>query len=490
MHSRRLRRLWSVYGGYALGFVSLFLIWQLASLYVVSSVLFPPPTVVFRKGVLLVRNGVLLEHLSASLQRIMAGFIAGSLLGIPIGLAMGSFRPVRKLLEPYTEFLRFIPSVAMITVAVIWFGIGEASKIFLIIYTTIFIVILNTAAGVSAIAPDKIRAAQSLGATRAQIFFHVAMPATVPYILTGMRLAMGNSFTTIVAAELIAANDGLGKMLWAGRLFKKHGLDVRINTGPSGSAMVSFLINGQIESAFGSEIAGVSNHNLDPNVVVVAQATRLVRWIAVVGRNVDNLDQLKGKKVGVARGSGGEVFWLAMLDKLKLNAADYTVVNVEAPEMVAALERGNIDAYAVWEPWVSRGLAAVKNTKVLKDQEGILEQGVYIYMNLGWIRKNPAQAEGFMRALVEATDIINRDRKRAAKDVSDFLKNLDPPMVEQLMTKLTFDMELADSTVSMFRLAETQLKQQGKLSKPLDYGAFVYPDLLRKVQPVKVNYKP
>ncbi len=273
-------------------------------------------------------------------------------------------------------------------------------------------------------------------------------------------------------------------------LFKKHGLDVRINTGPSGSAMVSFLINGQIESAFGSEIAGVSNHNLDPNVVVVAQATRLVRWIAIVGRNMDNLDQLKGKKIGVARGSGGEVFWLALIDKLKLNAADYTVVNVEAPEMVAALERGNIDAYAVWEPWVTRGLAAVKNTKVLKDQETILEQGVYIYMNLGWIKKNPEQAEGFVRALVEATDLINRDRKRAAKDVSDFLKSLDPPLVAELMTKLRFEMVLDDFTISLFRLAEAQLKQQGKLTKPLDLGAFVYPDLLRKIQPKSVNYKP
>ena len=183
-------------------------------------------------------------------------------------------------------------------------------------------------------------------------------------------------------------------------LFKKHGLDVRINTGPSGSAMVAFLVNGQIESAFGSEIAGIANHNLDPNVVVVAQAARLVRWIALVGRNIDSLDQLKGKKVGVARGSGGEIFWLAMLDKLKLNAADYTVVNVEAPEMVAALERGNIDAYAVWEPWVTRGLTAVKNTKVLKDQEGILEQGVFIYMNQGWIKKNPTQAEEIGRAHV------------------------------------------------------------------------------------------
>jgi ABC-type nitrate/sulfonate/bicarbonate transport system substrate-binding protein len=296
---------------------------------------------------------------------------------------------------------------------------------------------------------------------------------------TKMTIATG--VDPVFSAYYVAQQEGL---------FKKHELDVRINTGPSGSAMVAFLVNGQIESAFGSEIAGVANHNLDPNVVVVAQATRLVRWIAVVGRNVDTLDQLKGKKVGIARGSGGEVFWLAMIDKLKLNPADYTVVNVEAPEMVAALERGNIDAYAVWEPWVTRGLAAIKNTKVLRTQEGILEQGVYVYMNRGWIQKNPAPAEAFIRALVDATDLINHDRKRAAKDVSDFLKNLDPAMVEQLMTKLTFEMELSDFTVNLFRLAEAQLKAQGKLAKPLDWSGFIYPELMRKVLPAKVNYKP
>ncbi len=296
---------------------------------------------------------------------------------------------------------------------------------------------------------------------------------------TKMTIATG--VDPVFSAYYVAQQEGL---------FKKHELDVRINTGPSGSAMVAFLVNGQIESAFGSEIAGVANHNLDPNVVVVAQATRLVRWIAVVGRNVDTLDQLKGKKVGIARGSGGEVFWLAMIDKLKLNPADYTVVNVEAPEMVAALERGNIDAYAVWEPWVTRGLAAIKNTKVLRTQEGILEQGVYVYMNRGWIQKNPAPAEAFIRALVDATDLINHDRKRAAKDVSDFLKNLDPATVEQLMTKLTFEMELSDFTVNLFRLAEAQLKAQGKLAKPLDWSDFIYPELMRKVLPAKVNYKP
>jgi NitT/TauT family transport system permease protein len=201
------------------GFLTLFVAWHVASVYIVKSVLFPPPLTMFAKAVQLASTGVLFEHIGASLGRILTGFTLGSAIGIPIGLAIGSFSIVRKLVEPWTEFLRFIPSVAMITIAVIWFGIGEESKIFLIIYATIFIVILNTAAGVSAIAPNKIRAAQVLGANRWQIFLYVGLPATVPFILTGMRLAMANSFTTIVAAEMISANEGLGVMLWNGRMF-------------------------------------------------------------------------------------------------------------------------------------------------------------------------------------------------------------------------------------------------------------------------------
>lgn len=206
-------------GGYALGFASLFLVWHIAAVYVVASVLFPPPARVILKAVELLQEGILQQQIMVSMQRIMIGFLSGSAIGIPLGLAIGSFRPVRLLLEPYTEFFRFIPATAMITVAVIWFGIGEGSKIFLIIYTTVFIVILNTAAGVGAVTPNKIRAAQCLGANRFQVFLFVALPATVPYILTGMRLAMGNSFVTIIAAELVAANAGLGKMIWDARLY-------------------------------------------------------------------------------------------------------------------------------------------------------------------------------------------------------------------------------------------------------------------------------
>jgi NitT/TauT family transport system permease protein len=209
----------NIVAGYLAGFALLFLVWHLAAIFVVKSALFPSPIPVFVRAQWLIEENILQEQVWASLRRILQGFALGTALGIPIGLAIGSFKPVRVLLEPWTEFFRFIPAVAMITVSVIWFGIGEESKIFLIAYTTIFVIIISTAAGVGAVERNKIRAAHALGASRFQVFALVALPATVPFILTGMRLAMANSFVTIVAAELIASNDGLGKMLWDARLF-------------------------------------------------------------------------------------------------------------------------------------------------------------------------------------------------------------------------------------------------------------------------------
>ena len=204
---------------YVLSFLTLFVVWHLVAAYVVNSIMFPGPIPVLVKTMQLIADGTLIFNSIDSLQRILTGFLLGSAIGIPIGLSMGTFRFARKLFEPWTEFLRFIPPTAMITTAVIWFGIGESSKIFLIVYTTVFIVILNTAAGVASISPNKIRAAQSLGANRWQIFTLVALPATIPYILTGMRLAMANSFMTLVAAEMVSAPGGLGVMIWNGRMF-------------------------------------------------------------------------------------------------------------------------------------------------------------------------------------------------------------------------------------------------------------------------------
>ena len=181
--------------------------------------LFPSPVrflVTFGEPLL---DGTLIHEAYVSLQRILAGFVIGSLIAMPLGLLMGSFRVMRLILDPYIELLRFIPSIAMITVAVIFFGLGAGSRVFLIAWVTVFTVTINTAAGVASIEPNKLRAAQSLGASRGQLFFLVTLPATVPFILVGAWIAMANAFTTIVAAEIIGAHSGLGTMLWQARLY-------------------------------------------------------------------------------------------------------------------------------------------------------------------------------------------------------------------------------------------------------------------------------
>src|SRR5258708_18816651 len=131
-------------GGYAIGFASVFGQWHIASVYLLSSVLFPPPVRVILKGIELAREGVLGDQVVISLQRILLGFLGGTLVGVPVGLAIGSFKAVRRCISPYTQFLRFTPATALATVAVIWFCIGQVPPALLGIYTTGFVVIIHT----------------------------------------------------------------------------------------------------------------------------------------------------------------------------------------------------------------------------------------------------------------------------------------------------------------------------------------------------------
>src|SRR5262249_61840583 len=122
------------FGGYLAGFASLFLAWHVAATYMFASVLFPPPLKVLATAIELARDGSLGENAAVSLRRIFLGFAGGSLIGIPVGLSIGSFRIVRQLLEPYTEFLRFLPATALITIPAILFGIGQRAQNFFITY--------------------------------------------------------------------------------------------------------------------------------------------------------------------------------------------------------------------------------------------------------------------------------------------------------------------------------------------------------------------
>jgi ABC-type nitrate/sulfonate/bicarbonate transport system substrate-binding protein len=249
-------------------------------------------------------------------------------------------------------------------------------------------------------------------------------------------------------------------------IFERNGLDVTVNTGPSGSAMIAFLVGNQINAAYGAEQAGVSANLVDPNVVVVAEGVALLRWLGIVARNITSMDGLKGKRIGVARGTGSETFWLSVVARLNLNAADYTIVNVEAPEMVAALERGNIDAYAVWEPWMTRGTRAVSNSRILMTNENIQVIRNLIYMNKGWAEQNGEATQRFLRSMIQATDLIAANRDQAVQNVARFLRQ-DRGLVAELMTKVDHRLNLSADTVANVQLAIDQLRGMNRLSRPV-----------------------
>ncbi|GAF64907.1 ABC transporter permease protein [Bacillus sp. TS-2] len=194
------------------------IIWQLLSL-ITNPQFLPGPFRTLLGAVELSADGSLFTYMGISFLRVLTGWTLGNLIAIPVGLMIGSVKAVRVLLDPVINFVRFIPPLAFITLFMLWFGIGEQSKIMLIMYATIFIVIINTMTGVLSVGEDKIRAAQNMGASKWQTIVYVIIPSSVPYIFTGSRLAMGSSFMAIVGAEMVAANEGVGFMIWNARLY-------------------------------------------------------------------------------------------------------------------------------------------------------------------------------------------------------------------------------------------------------------------------------
>ncbi len=190
-----------------------FLIWQLLSTFIFNPFLIPPPLEVIRTAIPMMMSGEIFADVSISMSRILVGFFSGSLIGVIFGVLLGRIRVLHDLLDPIMELLRYLSPTAMIPIAVIWFGIGEMSKYFLIFWGTFFIVLINTTAGVWRAPITRQRAAECLGANRLQIFLMVIIPSAVPYIVTGMRVAMASSFMSIIPAEILAADSGIGYLL-------------------------------------------------------------------------------------------------------------------------------------------------------------------------------------------------------------------------------------------------------------------------------------
>ncbi|MGX9252633.1 taurine ABC transporter permease TauC [Pantoea ananatis] len=198
--------------------VLLFVWWSVTALGLIAPLFLPSPQQVVSKLLLVAgpqgfMDATLWQHLSASLARMLIALTAAAAIGIPVGIAMGISPVVRALIDPLIELYRPVPPLAYLPLMVIWFGIGETSKILLIYLAILAPVVLSTVAGVRHAQQVRLRAAASLGATRWQQLRWVILPGALPEILTGLRIGLGVGWSTLVAAELIAATRGLGFMV-------------------------------------------------------------------------------------------------------------------------------------------------------------------------------------------------------------------------------------------------------------------------------------
>lgn len=201
----------------------LLLWWAVTTAGLIEPLFLPSPQAIARKGWVLLTQGYmeasLWQHLGASLGRIGLALLVAVLTAIPLGIAIGRNRIARGIFDPLIEFYRPIPPLAYLPLIVIWCGIGELSKV-LLIYLAIFAPIaIATATGVRTIDPARLRAAQSLGATQVQLIRYVILPSALPDILTGVRIGLGVGWSTLVAAELVAATRGLGFMVQSAAQF-------------------------------------------------------------------------------------------------------------------------------------------------------------------------------------------------------------------------------------------------------------------------------
>jgi ABC-type nitrate/sulfonate/bicarbonate transport system permease component len=206
----RVTRLWLL--------VAFVVAWEVISTYGQRinpqlDVMMPPPTAVVSAAADLASRGVLVTHIVDSLKRVLLAVGAATLLGVPLGLAMGWSRRFRAVVDPLLEFIRPIPPLAWIPLSILWFGIGDLQIVYIIFLAAFFPVVLNSLAGARDVDKYLMRAGLSLGARPRELFLTVVLPAALPQIFTGIRVGLGIGWMALVAGELVAAPSGLGYMI-------------------------------------------------------------------------------------------------------------------------------------------------------------------------------------------------------------------------------------------------------------------------------------
>jgi NitT/TauT family transport system permease protein len=190
--------------------IPLALWWALAASGITTKTFMPGPVDVWKRTVLWFTQDGLVQDMWISIYRVTAGWMLSALIALPLGVWIGAYRPVQALLEPLTDFIRYMPAVAFIPLVMLWVGIDESSKIAIIWIGTFFQMVLMFAEDVRRVPMTQIEAAQTMGATRGEIVNLVLIPSAKPALLDTLRVTMGWAWTYLVVAELVAANSGLG----------------------------------------------------------------------------------------------------------------------------------------------------------------------------------------------------------------------------------------------------------------------------------------
>ena len=185
--------------------------WSLLSL--ANPELVPSIRQTFDRGVQLAQSGALAEDIIASVWRVLLGSVIGSAAGIAVGFLIGWYRLIHGLMDPWIQFLRMIPPLGLLPVVVVYLGIGESAKVSVIAFSVFLVVVIAVVEGVRSASPVLVKAARAMGATDRQLFQTVILQGSIPYLLVGLRLGLASGWTTVVAAELIAASAGLGYLV-------------------------------------------------------------------------------------------------------------------------------------------------------------------------------------------------------------------------------------------------------------------------------------
>ena len=203
-----------------LPFVVALAIWQaLSAAGVWPKVLFPSPLEVLQAFAADLVSGVLLVNLWVSLRSLLLGFVVGCAIAVPLGYLMGLSRVSRNFFDPLVNLLQAIPGLAWIPFAILWFGLGQGAVTFIIVMSVFFPVLHNLLTGIRMVQPVLVEAVQTLGAGRFDVIRHVIFPATLPNLMTGIRLGIAFGFRSLVGGEMIASTDGLGYAIFSAQQY-------------------------------------------------------------------------------------------------------------------------------------------------------------------------------------------------------------------------------------------------------------------------------